>query len=351
MLHANLLKDLCERNKRPEKSSEIPAEIQQIIFEKCLRENPARRPEYVQRQTQKERKEGEGEELLLTLFFSFAELKALLEKARLQYFLGFDESAMEFWEKFWPNSAKADWFTRSPNCFVNTLCRHFSWPMVNPKVYRKEIPELPFHSNGIVTIENFRNLLLWFGPFWELVKSEKKSQKVDLTNTVNYEQDSDETSGESSGEEVEVLEETGIPFLSHLEEACDQPWFWGSVSNELAVSSLKGAEIGNFLVRLNTGKNFSVSETPFTILVVDKNRSIQTLRVWFRPNMEGFRVFSEILGIDIRTKTRSICALIFELNNMKILGKACPSAIFKELNFEEKNFEETDVVSPVQSCN
>jgi len=112
-----------------------------------------------------------------------------------------------------------------------------------------------------------------------------------------------------------------------------QPWFWGSVPNDTALTALNAHEVetGTFVVRLNLGKNQKISDCPYTILFVDKNKKVQTLRVWFRPEKKGLRVVDQGLNIDVKTSSLSIISLVNELKSNKVIGKPQPSAIFNIL--------------------
>jgi len=283
--------DICNHKVRPDKSPLVPEVILPII-DSCLQENPSTRP-------------------------TFAELKERLEDARVRHFLGtVDHDAEAFWKTHWPTKGKVDWFNNDSNCFIRVLCRHFGWSQ-DSQIYKLDPTLVPLHSGGFETLENFQNLMYWFGPF--TVANANANAGATTASTA--------TSSTSKAAK-------GTPFLANLEEICSQPWFWGSVPNDTALAALNAHEVetGTFVVRLNLGKNQKVADCPYTILFVDKNKTVQTLRVWFRPEKKGLRVVDQGLHIDVKTGSLSIVALVNELRAAKVIDKAQTSAIFNILN-------------------
>jgi len=270
--------DICNKKVRPPKNTSIPSEVTPIISD-CLKEAPHHRP-------------------------TFAEIKERLEEARVTYFLGFDQAAQAFWTKYWPTQGKVDWVNESEgnSCFLPCLARNLKFPYDSKtfpknKLLRVEGSYLPLYTYHAgkpseITLEDFRKVLLWFGPFNNL--------------------------------------------LSNLEQYCSQPWFWGAASYEISRSSLASLDPGCFIVRLNLGRNQPITDTPYTICYVDANKKICDLRVWLSPTLSGLYVKDVAAELSVKDD-RSLITLINALRVKcpKLLINPVPyvNSVVKDLHY------------------
>jgi len=204
-------------------------------------------------------------------------LRSLVVKARLDFYLGFDAKGAAFWKQNFQDQATVEW-----NKFVEVICHHFSHSHWRPdnKIFQSSI--IPIHSNFTtlpvtISLEQYQNFLLWFGPF-------EGSTKVKST-----------------------AQQTSGCCLDNMDQLINTPWFWGNKEFSLA-------EPGSYAVRFCSGLSLPISRAPYAVGVFVNNAPV-LLKVYFRENRTGL----EIIELSAQSDDLSIIALVDELKKNILL--------------------------------
>jgi len=160
---------------------------------------------------------------------TFAQVIIMLQHALIDCFLPSDSQENNFWKNN---------FGLAPRVPVDQFILHlFNYVNYVPhgtmtKIVQEFLTSTHQEGSGqqdktVVTLYQFKNFLHWFGP---------------------------------------LRHPQGITILDRIEELLQKPWFFGTLSAEMADTTLASCPDGYFLVRMNLGGNRRVEESPFTLV-------------------------------------------------------------------------------------
>jgi len=178
---------------------------------------------------------------------------------------------------------------------VKEICLHF--PSITPEniIFHLDTKVVPIHSDKTISLQEFQNFLLWFGPFEGTTNTQIPTTTATTTTTT--------TATTTTATIVKIAN-----CCSNMEEMCQQEWFHGNPKPVIT-------EKGFFAVCFNSGSDVPIVESPFSVTFMDESKETPFVRVYFRPKRAGL----EFRDLPVQSDDLSIIEFV------KILQKQYPS--------------------------
>jgi len=193
-----------------------------------------------------------------------------------------EDAARNMWRSYFPGKADVP-FTR----FISAFYEHLGIDYPQYPDYDEKFKCLSaMFPNENVTVNQFGDFLVWFGPF---------------NNSV----------------------------LDRLVELLREPWFFGDISREEAEAKLSDFEKkGTFLVRLSTN---DPRVEPFTLSLITKS----TVHLRIKKTAQGLRIIFKKQSKTIKVTEPDLHTLIKTIKTPLALGKPCLGRKYKDI-FKKK---------------